>query len=193
VTLTGILQVVLTLTSLLLTIAVLGLLRMVAEARLTLATGPGRRSEPGLLQIGNDSELPAAVTAESGPGRQVQILAVLSGHCASCRVVAEALSEVDWSPIQVALLDDDGGGQIRALLGDNAEFLSPAATTALREAYGINRAPVLIFHGDGKVLTSGQDNFITTTNDIADLYDLAASGGREIGDRAPEKERAATK
>ncbi len=167
-----ILGVVLTAACALITVALMGTLRRLAEIRLRLTGVTDGSPTADVLQIPRNTSFPEEVTSEL-PFADLGVIALLSDDCPDCRAVATSLQELrPQMAVHVALLGDDRG-EIRRLLPSAASFLSRRAVEKLRGRYGINRTPVLIFHQGGTVVTSGHSKGIASIEQIGDLLQLA--------------------
>lgn len=163
-----ILLIVLTLSTVMLTIAFLGALRGVAELRLRLQ-GHGRDLLTARMRVEEGRPLPP-VLAPYVPAVGNFVVAFLSSQCEACWRLSGDLRSFTEAPVFAALLGADVTSLRERLDGSATEVPASAGTDAAREM-NIEVTPVVVFFRDRFVVGSSWGDAAGSEKDIREVWD----------------------
>lgn len=171
--------VVLTATCVILTIALLGALRGIAELRLRLVrAGSGA---DGQLHLSAGRVLPDLLTAAL-PDEGYTLVAFLSDECETCWQVAAHLRELDV-PVVVALEKDTG--DLRNRLDGHATFLPAEVAHSSTAELNITFTPVAVVVREGTVAGVAYGESVEDLSNLTQFWTLTTES---VPSRSPHPE-----
>lgn len=161
----------------LLTLALMGGFRQLAEVQLSIAQGLGATIGEDLTPvIPSGVGLPSAVRRSLPPVTGPRIIAILSEGCPSCAVAVRVLVNRPDLPLVVGVLGVHSDQLLQELPRGTLE-LGEDAFKEITETFRIRRSPVLIVERDGVVMGSAHSDGVSSARDLALLLGETIDGG----------------
>jgi len=168
-----VLVVVQTLVCVVLTVALLGALRGIAELRLRLLRIGGGMDQQFRIDAGHD--VPAVVAAALPDPRSTTLIAMLSDDCPACHTVADVLLELFDDPRDVVVGLSRELGALRSRLDGHVTFMTPEATAEAMAAWHLSSTPVVVVQRGGVVVGSAYGPSVQSVDELRDLWESARS------------------
>jgi hypothetical protein len=156
-----------------LTVALLGALRGIAELRLRLVRA-GSGADKG-LRLDSGRVLPEILVAALPDPRAATLVGFVSDDCAACLTLLDNLDRLDLPPDRVALaVTGKDTGELRGRFEGRAVILPSEVSHACADELGLEVTPVVVIAAAGAVAAVGYGDSLLSLDELRRLWETTA-------------------